>query len=479
VLALASLVPAIAQSGGSLDLRRNVIAGGGDTSTGSGNLQISGTVGQPGAGTQTNGGTISQVGGFWYTLAPQPTPQAGAGTFAFSDAGYNVNEDCTEAFITINRTNGSTGAVSVDFSTANGTGYVPCNLNGTPTQNCDFSYTTGTLAFASGETSKTFSVLVSKDAYIEGNETINLSISNATGGSTLGAQSTATLTIIDNLAVPPNSQPLDDANIFVGQTYHDLLARQADAGGQAYWAGLLIQCGTDQTCINTRRIDVSNAFFFELEYQQTGSYVYRLYRAAYGNNQPFPNADTSNQTEAKKVPAYAVFLPDRARVIGGASLAQSQLDFANAFVQRAAFVAKYPANLDGSSFIDAVLSTIRNDIGVDLTAQKPALLTHFNSGGRGAVMYRLADDNAQSNPINNRAFIDAEYNRAFVATQYFGYLRRDSDIGGFLFWLGQVSSGPLRDVPKQHAMVCSFITSAEYQLRFSSVVTHSNADCPQ
>jgi hypothetical protein len=93
-------------------------------------------------------------------------------------------------------------------------------------------------------------------------------------------------------------------------------------------------------------------------------------------------------------------------------------------------------------------------------------------------MYRLADDNAQTNPVNNRAFIDEEYNRAFVATQYFGYLRRDPDIGGFLFWLGQVSSAPLRDVPKQHAMVCAFITSAEYQQRFSSVVTHSNAECP-
>jgi hypothetical protein len=94
-------------------------------------------------------------------------------------------------------------------------------------------------------------------------------------------------------------------------------------------------------------------------------------------------------------------------------------------------------------------------------------------------MYRLADDNVNTNPINNRPFIDAEYNRAFVATQYFGYLRRDGDIGGFQFWLGQVNSAPLRDVPKQHAMVCSFITSAEYQRRFGSVVTHSNAECPQ
>jgi hypothetical protein len=93
------------------------------------------------------------------------------------------------------------------------------------------------------------------------------------------------------------------------------------------------------------------------------------------------------------------------------------------------------------------------------------------------VLYRLADDNVQTNPITNRAFIDAEYNRAFVTTQYFGYLRRDADIGGFLFWLGQVNGGSPRDTAKQHAMVCSFITSVEYQQRFSSVVTHSNADC--
>jgi hypothetical protein len=95
------------------------------------------------------------------------------------------------------------------------------------------------------------------------------------------------------------------------------------------------------------------------------------------------------------------------------------------------------------------------------------------------VMYRLSDDNAQTNPIDNRAFIDAEYNRAFVFTQYAGYLRRNSDMAGFLFWLGQVNSATLGDVAKQHAMVCSFITSAEYQRRFSSIISHSNAECPQ
>src|SRR5207302_2029402 len=215
------------------------------------------------------------------------------------------------------------------------------------------------------------------------------------------------------------------------------------------------------------------------EFQQTGAYVFRLYRAAFGNSQPFPNPDSSNQTEAKKLPSYGVFAHDRAQVVGGANLATGQQNLANAFVQRSEFLTKYPANQDGSTFVDAVLATLKNDLDVDSISQRAALINLFNSGGRGAVLYRLADDNTQTNPINNRAFIDEEYNRAFVATQYFGYLRRDADIGGFLFWLGQVSSAPLRDVPKQHAMVCSFITSAEYQLRFSSVVTHSNAECPR
>jgi hypothetical protein len=164
-------------------------------------------------------------------------------------------------------------------------------------------------------------------------------------------------------------------------------------------------------------------------------------------------------------------------VVGGSSLAQSQLNLANAFVQRPEFVTKYPAGLDGPTFVDAILATVNSDIGANLISQRSALIDLFNHGGRGEVIYRLADDNLQTNPIDNRLFIDAEYNRAFVATQYFGYLRRNPDVAGFLFWLNQVNSAALRDVAKQHAMVCSFITSTEYQQRFSSVVTHSNAEC--
>jgi hypothetical protein len=296
-------------------------------------------------------------------------------------------------------------------------------------------------------------------------------------GATLGSPGTATLTVSNNDSVAPSTNPLDNAQFFVLQHYYDFLNRQADSGGLGYWAGQITGCGSDQVCIRSRRVGVSNAFFYEQEFQQTGAYVYRLYRAAFGNNQPFPNPDTGNLTEARKLPAYAVFVRDRARVVGGSNLAQSQLDLANSFVLRPEFLSVYAPGLSGPSFVDAILARITADSGVSLTSQRTALINLFNQGGRGAVLYRLADDNLQTNPINNRAFIDAEYNRSFVYTQYAGYLRRDADTGGFLFWLGQVNGFPIRNASIQSTMVCAFITSNEYQQRFSPIVTRSNSEC--
>jgi Tol biopolymer transport system component len=401
----------------------------------------------------------------------QPAAPAGVATVQFSATNYSVGEGDGSVAITVVRNGDTTGTATVDFFTTEGSAQ----------QRSDYTYLAGSLTFAPGETSKTFEVIVIDDLYIEGAETLNVVLGNASGA-IHGAVPSAILTIIDNDGNAPTTNPLDnsDAQFFVRQHYYDFLGRSPDPGGFGFWTGQITQCGNDQACIRSKRIDVSNAFFYELEYQQTGAYVYRLYRAAFGNNQPFPNPipDINHLGEERKVIAYQAFAQDRARVVGGANLAQAQLDLANVFVLRPEFQSRYSTSLDGPGFVDAVLATIKNDIGADLTSQRTALINHFNTGGRGAVLYRLADDNTQTNPINNRAFIDAEYNRAFVATQYYGYLRRDPDMAGFLFWLGQVSSAPLRDVPKQHAMVCSFITSAEYQQRFSSVVTHNNAECP-
>jgi len=275
------------------------------------------------------------------------------------------------------------------------------------------------------------------------------------------------------------SNPLDTPEFFVRQQYLDFLGREPDPRGWEYWSEQLRQCGADIRCINRARVAVSNAFFAEAEYRRTGAYVFRLYRAAYGNEQPFPNPDRTDVTEARKIPSYNVFTHDRARVVDGPDLAQQQLALATAMTERPEFLSVYPVNLTGSQFVDALVARIQNGSGVSLLSQRDALVTLFTQGGRGAVLYRLADDNPQTNQIDNRAFVDAEYNRSFVFNEYTGYLRRDSDIGGFLFWLDQLNRLPVRDANIQHTLVCAFITSAEYQRRFSSVVTRSNFECGQ
>src|SRR5262249_51899207 len=216
-----------AQSGGNLHLRRNVIAGGGNTSSGGGNLQISGTAGQAAAGTQTAGGHITQVGGFWPAIMGMSltSPLPGAGVLQFSNASYNTLEDCAGTVITITRSNGSTGTVTVDYATSDGSAQ----------QRADYETRLGKVIFAEGVTSRTFTVLTNRDAYVEGQETINLTLSNPTGGAVLGDQSTAALILTDNVSVPSNSQPIDEPANFVCQHYHDFLNRQPDASGLAFW----------------------------------------------------------------------------------------------------------------------------------------------------------------------------------------------------------------------------------------------------
>jgi YD repeat-containing protein len=67
-----------------------------------------------------------------------------------------------------------------------------------------------------------------------------------------------------------------------------------------------------------------------------------------------------------------------------------------------------------------------------------------------------------------------DYNSVSVYMQYFGYLAREPDFGGYNFWLNILT----HQVPNNYqAMVCAFITSAEYQKRFSPILTHNNTEC--
>src|SRR5204862_7228603 len=94
-----------------------------------------------------------------------------AGTLHFSAPGYSVVENQGTATITVTRTNGSAGSVSVNYATS----------NGTATAGSDYTATSGTLTFAAGETSKTFTVPIINDTAVENAETFTLTLSSPTG----------------------------------------------------------------------------------------------------------------------------------------------------------------------------------------------------------------------------------------------------------------------------------------------------------
>ncbi|MGA9993941.1 MAG: choice-of-anchor V domain-containing protein [Pyrinomonadaceae bacterium] len=255
---------------------------------------------------------------------------------------------------------------------------------------------------------------------------------------------------------PVRNQPIDDAQNFVRQHYLDFLNREPDPDGLGYWSGQITQCGSDASCINDKRVSVSAAFYIELEFQETGSVIYRLYRAAFGT------MAAPNQTRANI--SFADFNSDRAQLVGGAGLEQSTRDFANNFVQRTAFLTEYPTSMTNDQFVNHLFDKANL---APFTTERQAEIDAMNMQGRTRAQVLL-------NVINNATFKTREYNPAFVLMQYFGYLRRDPDQGGYDFWLNVLSNA---EPNNYRGMVCSFITSAEYQLRFGTLITRSNADC--
>jgi hypothetical protein len=196
--------------------------------------------------------------------------------------------------------------------------------------------------------------------------------------------------------------------------------------------------------VHNKRIDLSAAFFMSLEFQQTGSFVYGLYKGAFGRQ-----------------PNFAEFTADHNRVIGGTNLDAEKEALANDSVQLFEFLQHYPGSLTNTQFVNTLFDTAGL---VPFTAERQAEIDAMNNQGRTRAQ-------VLRNVIEIQAFKDREFNPSFVLMQYFGYLRRDIDPAGYDFWLGV-----LNGTGNHRTMVCSFLTSAEYQLRFGQV-TRSNAEC--
>ncbi len=121
------------------------------------------------------------------TLTIQNTVVA-PGQLCFSAASYTASEGAVGAVITVVRTNGTSGSVSVAYNTVPGTALPGVN----------YTTTSGTLTFNDGDTVKTFAVPLVDNNLVQGTVQLSLVLSNPSGGAGLIAPTNATLNILDN-----------------------------------------------------------------------------------------------------------------------------------------------------------------------------------------------------------------------------------------------------------------------------------------
>ncbi len=110
--------------------------------------------------------------------------------FSFESISRTAEENGGAAIVWVARAGNTSGAASVQFSTA----------DATANAGSDYVATSGTLNFIAGETRKPFSVTILNDLSNEGNEAFNLHLSNPTSGDAVGGPAMATTTIFDDEA---------------------------------------------------------------------------------------------------------------------------------------------------------------------------------------------------------------------------------------------------------------------------------------
>jgi hypothetical protein len=384
-----------------------------------------------------------------------------AASVQFSQPSFSVTEGTSTLSVQVTRTGDTTGVSTVDYATSDTAGANPCSaVTGIASSRCDYITSLGTLQFAAGDTTKTISIPIIDDVYADGNESFTITLTNPTGA-TLGTPAIATLTINDNRTVNGTSNPIDQVGFFVREHYIDFLNREPDTAGLNFWMNEITVCGSDPACTDVKRINVSASFFLSIEFQETGYLVYRFYKSGFGNLSGAPVPVSFNQ-----------FLRDTQQIGQGVQVGvgnwQTQLEtnkqaFALSFVQRGQFLTAFPGSLTADQFV----TQLATNAGIVLSSTDKANLVAVLGSTPADVTKRASVLRSVAENADLKA---AEFNKAFVLMQYFGYLRRnpndapDSDFAGFNFWLGKLNQFNGNFINAE--MVKAFITSIEYRQRF-------------
>jgi uncharacterized protein (TIGR03118 family) len=279
-----------------------------------------------------------------------PTTVQATNLIQFGTTNQFIDEAGSHVDFTIIRNGDSSGTATINYNT-----FDESEL-GHASQKSDYEIALGKVTFNPGETVKTIHIFIVDDKLAEGDETINLALSNPTGtGVGLGTPSTAEITILDNDASSSGTNPIDDSSFFVRQHYLDFLNREPDTAGLNFWINEIESCGGSAPCREVKRINVSAAFFLSIEFQRTGLLAYTTNRAAFG----------ANASGSPAAVLYGNFMRDtqalqKDLVFGqpgfDAQLEANKVAYFNDFVTRPEFVAKY-SSLTNEDYVDTLLAT--------------------------------------------------------------------------------------------------------------------------
>ncbi len=384
------------------------------------------------------------------TYTPQSTTPP---TVQFNSTGVSVDEAAGSVTLQVTRQGSTTSAATVGYQTIDNPAEIRCddqlNNQGAAYARCDYSTAIDTIQFGAGEATKSITIPIIDDGHWEGAETFQVALVNPSAGLNLSAPATMTVTILPSDA-PATPNPIFNTPFFVRQHYLDFLSREPEAGEP--WSNVLNNCSDVNNNPNCDRLTVSAAFFGSPEFRLKGFYVFRFYRVAFN-----------------RLPQYAEIIPEMRQVTGAteAEVYAKKAAFSNAFTQRTEFATNY-GGLSNAQYVSALLGRYNltsitttdpqnPDTGVKVTLTNAQLANQLTAGTltRAQVLRAIADSDQVSG---------AEFNQAFVAMQYYGYLRRTPEPSGYQAWLNYLTANP----SDFRTMVNGFMNSQEYRLRFGT-----------
>jgi uncharacterized delta-60 repeat protein len=328
-------------------------------------------------------GTSNTGSGPTFTLAAYSAFQPG--TLSFATAAVTVQQTAGSVTVTVDRTNGSDGTVTVNYATADGSALAGTN----------YTKASGTLSFTPGVASATFTIAITDVGIHTINPQFTVTLSGPTGGAGIGAVSTETITIDESVSnIITGSTPNPPNTTFLQNVYMDLLGRSIDPGAQANWLNQLAM-GVSRTQIV---LDIENSTEYRTDlvtalYQR---YLHRMPDAA----------------------GLTLFVGQMAE---GATIEEVSLEMTNS--------SEYYVNQGGSTVTGFLTALYRDILG---RAIDPSGLATFSQAlNLGLTRSQVIIDLLTSH----------EYLSDVVNGYYMDYLRRAADQAGLANFVAQLEIG--------------------------------------